>query len=111
MLAPNAIATVAAVVIIAITVKRISGPIAGLLAGALLTTTPILAAVARSNEPESFFLLGLSLVAFSATKAIGQKSLRHLIFAGVWVAVGFQTYMPGVLGGLARADRGLPLRA
>jgi 4-amino-4-deoxy-L-arabinose transferase-like glycosyltransferase len=91
--APNAIATVVAAVLIAVSVKRLAGPTSGLLAGAIFATTPIVAAVARSNQPQSFFLLTLALVLWSATRAIQRQSLGHLVLAGVWIGVAFQTYM------------------
>lgn len=91
--APNAIATVVAVVLIAVSVKRLAGPTAGLLAGAVFAATPIVAAVARSNQPQSFFLLTLALVLWSATRAVQRESLGHLVLAGVWIGLAFQTYM------------------
>ncbi|MEN9752106.1 MAG: hypothetical protein RLZZ600_1153 [Actinomycetota bacterium] len=91
--APNAIATVVAVILIAVAVKRLTGPTAGLLAGAVFAATPIVAAVARSNQPQSFFLLTLALVLFSATRAVQKESLGPLVLAGVWIGLAFQTYM------------------
>lgn len=91
--APNAIATVAAVILVAIATKRLAGMTAGLIAGAAFAATPIVAAVARSNQPQSFFLLTLALVFFSAINALTKKSLGHLVLAGVWIGLAFQTYM------------------
>ncbi len=91
--APNALATVAAVVLIALSVRRLAGNTAGLLAGAVFAATPIVAAVARSNQPQSFFLLTLALVLWSATRAVSKESLGHLVLAGVWIGLAFQTYM------------------
>ena len=91
--APNALATVAAVVLIAFSVRRLAGNTAGLLAGAIFAATPIVAAVARSNQPQSFFLLTLALVLWSATRAVSKESLGHLVLAGVWIGLAFQTYM------------------
>ncbi len=91
--APNAIATVMAVVLVAVTAKRLLNPTAGLIAGAVVATTPIVAAVARSNQPESFFVLALALVAWAATKALQGRSLRWLLVAAAFVALAFQMYM------------------
>lgn len=91
--APNAIATVLAVLLVAVTAKRLLNPTAGLIAGAVVATTPIVAAVARSNQPESFFVLALALVAWAATKALQGRSLRWLLVAGAFVALAFQMYM------------------
>lgn len=91
--APNALATVGTVIVISITVKNLYGKTAGLIAGAIFATTPIVAAVARSNQPQSYFLLTLSLSAWAAVKALQNNSRKHLIIAGAWIALAFHTYM------------------
>ncbi|MFT4052378.1 MAG: glycosyltransferase family 39 protein [Microbacterium sp.] len=90
---PNALAATASVVITAFTVRRWAGPVAGLVAAAVVATTPILVAVSRSNQPEMFFVLTLALTAWAATKALEGRSLRWLVLAGVFIAAGFHTYM------------------
>ncbi|MEZ5187815.1 MAG: glycosyltransferase family 39 protein [Microbacterium sp.] len=55
VIVPNALAATGAAVITAITARRWAGPVAGIVAGAVVATTPILIAVARSNQPETFF--------------------------------------------------------
>lgn len=99
--APNALATVAAVLLVAFTARRIArgfgleggATLAGLLAGSAVAATPILAAVARSNQPESFFVLALALAAWAATKAVERASARWLVGAGAFIALAFQMYM------------------
>ena len=91
--APNAIAGIAAVVIIAITIKNLFGKTAGLLAGALVAATPIVAAVVRSNQPQTFFLLSLALTTWAAAKALTHNSRRWLIITGAFIALGFHMYM------------------
>jgi len=90
---PNALAAVAAALIVAVTARRVAGTTAGLVAGAVVATTPILVAVSRSNQPETFFVLGLALTAWATVRALQQRSLGWLLLAGVFVAVSFQTYM------------------
>ncbi|MFH8250145.1 ArnT family glycosyltransferase [Microbacterium sp. B2969] len=90
---PNALAAVGATVIVAVTAKRLLNPTAGLLAGAVVATTPILVAVARSNQPETFFVLGLSAVAWASAKALTRRSFGWLLAAGGFIALSFQTYM------------------
>lgn len=90
---PNALAAVGTALLVAGTAKRLLGPAAGLLAGAITATTPILIAVSRSNQPESFFVLGLALVAWAAAKALQRQSFGWLLTAGLFVALSFQTYM------------------
>lgn len=87
---PNALAAAAATVI---TARRWAGRTAGIVAGLVVATTPILVAVARSNQPETFFVLALALTAWAATKALERRSLGWLVLAGVFIAAGFQTYM------------------
>ncbi|GAA1964718.1 ArnT family glycosyltransferase [Microbacterium deminutum] len=90
---PNALAAVAAALLVAFTAKRLLNPAAGLLAGAVVATTPILVAVARSNQPETFFVLGLAAVGWAAAKAMTRRSFGWLVVAGLFVALSFQTYM------------------
>ncbi|GEB93894.1 hypothetical protein GCM10009724_00010 [Microbacterium lacticum] len=87
---PNALAAAAATVI---TARRWAGRTAGIVAGLVVATTPILVAVALSNQPETFFVLALALTAWAATKALERRSLGWLVLAGVFIAAGFQTYM------------------
>ena len=90
---PNALASVALVAVVAATGKRLAGRNAGLLAGAIAATTPILAAVARSNQPESFLLLALAIASYFGIRALQESSLKNLIWSGVWIAIAFHTYM------------------
>lgn len=90
---PNALAAVGSTLITAVTAKNLAGPRAGLLAGAVVATTPILVAVSRSNQPETFFVLGLALTAWAASKALSGNSFRWLLIAGMFIAVSFQAYM------------------
>lgn len=91
--APNAIAAVALVVVVAMTAKMLFGRTAGILAGAIVATTPIVIAVSRSNQPQTFFLLTLSVAGYFAAKALMLNSRRNLIVSGIWIAVAFHTYM------------------
>ncbi len=78
---PNAIAATAAAAVSAFTARRLVGTTGGLLAGAVVATTPILIAVARSNQPQTFFVLALALVAWAAVRAIQQRSLGWYLLA------------------------------
>ena len=91
--APNAIATVALVMLTALTIKNIYGASAGLIAGAVVATTPILLAVSRSNQPQAFFLLTLGFAALYAVKALDAQSRKYLVIAGAFIALAFHTYM------------------
>jgi 4-amino-4-deoxy-L-arabinose transferase-like glycosyltransferase len=91
--AANALAAIATVIIVAATARTLAGRGAGVIAGAIVATTPILAAVARSNQPETYFLLCLAIAANFAVKALKRNSFKHLMLAGVFVALAFQCYM------------------
>lgn len=90
---PNALAAVGATVLTALTARRIAGTTAGLVAGAIVATTPILVAVSRSNQPESFFVLGLAAAAWASLHAVRRASPGWLVAAGLFIAAAFQTYM------------------
>ncbi|MEI6591339.1 MAG: glycosyltransferase family 39 protein, partial [Actinomycetes bacterium] len=91
--APNAIATVGLVLVVAFTAKRLFGNTAGIIAGVLIAATPIITAVARSNQPQTFLLLMFGLAANRAIAAFENNSRRSLIASGAWIAAAFQMYM------------------
>jgi 4-amino-4-deoxy-L-arabinose transferase-like glycosyltransferase len=73
--------------------RNLYSPRAGLIAGFLVAGVPVAIAVARSNQPESMFVLMLTLAFWQALKAFKLTSRKHLIFAGAWIAAAFQMYM------------------
>ena len=91
--APNAIATVAAVLIVAHTFKMLVGPTGGLIAGFIYGSTPIVVAVGRSNQPQSFFLLALALVMWRSAIAFETLKRKDLVIVGAMVALAFHMYM------------------
>ena len=91
--APNALAEVALVIVVAHKSRMLFGRTAGFLAGAIIATTPIVIAVSRSNQPQSFFLLTLAIAGHYAAKALIQVRRRDLIISGAWIALAFHTYM------------------
>ena len=91
--APNAMAVIAAAIITVFAVRRLGGNTAGLIAGFVVATTPVLVAVSRANQPQSFFVLALALALLATTKALQTGRRKHLIFVGLYVALGFNFYM------------------
>ena len=91
--APNAIASMVLVIVVAYAGKEIGGRGAGLIAGAVAASTPILSAVARSNQPQSFLLLWLSVATLFGIKALKRNSFWHLFGAGAFIALAFHSYM------------------
>ncbi|GLY40930.1 glycosyl transferase [Amycolatopsis sp. NBRC 101858] len=95
---------VAAVFVLHRVVRRWAGPRTALLAAALFALTPITAAINRDNLPDTLLVLLLLLAAYCVTRAI--ENARWLVWAGVFVGLGFMTKMLAawiVLPGLALA--------
>lgn len=90
---PNALAAIGAALITAVAIRRLAGNWAGLFAGLIVGSTPILIAVSRSNQPESFFVLALAAALWAAIHATQKASLGWLIAAGVGIGLAFQCYM------------------
>lgn len=95
---------VAAVFVLHRVVRRWAGPRTALLAAALFALTPITAAINRDNLPDTLLVLLLLLAAYCVTRAV--ENARWLVWAGVFVGLGFLTKMLAawiVLPGLALA--------
>ncbi|MEW1821526.1 glycosyltransferase family 39 protein [Arthrobacter sp. NPDC080031] len=93
MLVPEALMGVAAVGLLYLTVKRISGPGAGLLAGGALALTPVAALMFRFNNPDAMLTLCLVLAAYFTTRAIERAGWKWLAAAGAVVGLAFLSKM------------------
>ncbi|WP_308159550.1 glycosyltransferase family 39 protein [Arthrobacter sp. ISL-65] len=93
MLVPQALMGVAAVGLLYLTVKRISGPAAGLLAGGVLALTPVAALMFRFNNPDAMLTLCLVLAAYLTTRAIEKAGWKWLAAAGAVIGLAFLTKM------------------
>jgi 4-amino-4-deoxy-L-arabinose transferase-like glycosyltransferase len=93
ILVPEALAGVATVALVYLTVRRWSGPVAGLLAGAVCATTPVAVLMFRFNNPDALLVLLLVAAAYAVTRALERASTRWLVLAGVLVGFGFLTKM------------------
>ena len=93
VLAPQALMGVASVGLLYLTVKRTSGPAAGLLAGAALALTPVAALMFRFNNPDALLVLLLIAGAYCTVRAVEKASPKWLALAGVAVGFGFLTKM------------------
>jgi 4-amino-4-deoxy-L-arabinose transferase-like glycosyltransferase len=107
ILLPQALAGVAAVAVLYIAVRRVSGPWAGLLAGAVLAMTPAAALMFRFNNPDALLVLLLVGSVWATVRAIeGPRTTRWMVLAGVLIGFGFLTKQLQaflVLPGLAAA--------
>jgi 4-amino-4-deoxy-L-arabinose transferase-like glycosyltransferase len=93
VLAPQALMGVGSVWLLYATVRRTSGPSAGLLAGAVLALTPSAALMFRFNNPDALLVLLLVAGAYCVVRAIEKASPRWLVYAGIAVGFGFLAKM------------------
>ncbi|WSG47879.1 glycosyltransferase family 39 protein [Dactylosporangium sp. NBC_01737] len=93
VLAPQALIGVATVGLLYLTVRRWHGAVAGLLAGAVLATTPIATLMFRFNNPDALLMLLLVAGVYGMVRALEQGSTWWLVFAGSSVGFGFLTKM------------------
>jgi 4-amino-4-deoxy-L-arabinose transferase-like glycosyltransferase len=87
MLIPQALMAVAAVALLYGAIRRIAGPNAGLVAGALFALTPVVALMFRYNNPDAVMVLLMMASAYFTVRALERASLKWLALAGS--AVGF----------------------
>jgi 4-amino-4-deoxy-L-arabinose transferase-like glycosyltransferase len=93
MLAPQALMAVASVALLWATVRRVAGPAAGLLAGAVLALTPVAVLMFKFNNPDALLVLLMVAAAWATTHAVEKASTRWLLLAGVFIGFGFLTKM------------------
>jgi 4-amino-4-deoxy-L-arabinose transferase-like glycosyltransferase len=93
MLVPQALEGVATVALVHATVRRVSAPIYGLLAGLALAITPAAVLMFRFNNPDAMLVLLLTAACYTVVRALQAGSGRWLALAGFLVGLGFITKM------------------
>jgi 4-amino-4-deoxy-L-arabinose transferase-like glycosyltransferase len=93
LLVPQALEGVAAVGLLYLTVRRRFGPAAGLLAGAVMATTPVAALMFRYDNPDALLVLLLVGSAYAMVRGLEDGRTRWLVLAGTLVGFGFLTKM------------------
>ncbi len=93
LLVPQALEGVAAVGLLCATVKRWSGPTAGLVAGAILALTPAAVLMFRFDNPDALLVLLMVGAAYAVTRALDRAGTRWLLLAGALVGFAFLTKM------------------
>ncbi|MCY1137717.1 glycosyltransferase family 39 protein [Actinoplanes sp. Pm04-4] len=93
ILVPQALMGVASVGLLFATVKRWYGPVAGLIAGAVLALTPIAVLMFRFNNPDALLVLLMVAGAYATVRAIENGSTKWIMLAGVFVGFGFLAKM------------------
>ncbi|MGN6751206.1 MAG: glycosyltransferase family 39 protein [Intrasporangium sp.] len=91
ILLPQALMGVGTVAVVHASVRRYSGPAAGLIAGAVVALTPVATLMFRFNNPDALLTLLMALAAWATLRAIEAASARWLVLAGVFVGFGFLT--------------------
>ncbi len=93
LLLPQALAAVLSVALLYYLVRRIFGPVAGLLAALTLALTPITVATARNNTVDVLLVLVLLIAAWAIIRAAETGRLRWLVLCAVLVGLGFNIKM------------------
>ena len=97
ILVPQALEGVAAVGLLYATVRRRTSPAAGLLAGFLLATTPVAVLMFRFDNPDALLVLLMVAATWGVLKAVDTGRARFLLWAGVFLGLGFLTKQLQVL--------------
>ncbi|MGW7684229.1 glycosyltransferase family 39 protein [Kribbella sp. NPDC054772] len=93
VLAPQAFMGIAAVGLLYLTVKRVAGPVAGLIAGSALALTPVAVLMFRFNNPDALLVLLMVAAAYFVVRSLSRASARWLMLAGVAIGFAFLTKM------------------
>ncbi|MCE0537098.1 glycosyltransferase family 39 protein [Kineosporia rhizophila] len=93
MLVPQALEAVAAVALLYAAVKRWSGPLAGLVAGAVLALTPAVALIFRFNNPDALLVLLMTAATYCMVRALENASTKWVLLAGTALGFAFLTKM------------------
>ncbi|WP_225826740.1 glycosyltransferase family 39 protein [Streptomyces naphthomycinicus] len=87
ILVPEVLMGVAAVAVVHAAVRRRSGPVAGLIAGAVLALTPVAALMFRFDNPDAMLALLMAVACHLVVRAVEDGRTKWLVWAGV--AIGF----------------------
>ena len=93
MLLPQALMGVGAVALLYAAVRRVSGPGAGLIAGAAMALTPVAALMFRFNNPDALLVLLMVAAAYFVVRATETGSTRWIALAGSALGFAFLTKM------------------
>jgi 4-amino-4-deoxy-L-arabinose transferase-like glycosyltransferase len=93
LLVPQALEGVAAAGLLYSTVRRWSGPAAGIIAAGVLAITPVAVLMFRFNNPDALLVLLMTAAAYAMTRAVESGRTRWIAFAGALLGFGFLTKM------------------
>jgi 4-amino-4-deoxy-L-arabinose transferase-like glycosyltransferase len=90
---PQVLEGVLTILVLFRAVRRLAGPLAAIVAAAVVAVSPVTVALNRGNVADSLLILLLVLAADATSAALSSGRLRSLLLAGVWVGLAFQTKM------------------
>ncbi len=93
VLVPQALEGVATVGLLYTTVRRWSGPAAGIIAAGVLAITPVAVLMFRFNNPDALLVLLMTAGAYAMTRAVESGRTRWIALAGALLGFGFLTKM------------------
>jgi 4-amino-4-deoxy-L-arabinose transferase-like glycosyltransferase len=93
LLLPQAAEGVATAALLYATVRRWSGPAAGLIAAATAALTPVAALMFRYDNPDALLVLLMTAAAYATTRAIESGRTRWLVLTGTLLGFAFLTKM------------------
>ena len=93
ILLPEAIAGILSVFLIYRIVGKRFGEIAGIASALVLAMTPIYVAITRNNTIDGILILLLILASEQVIRAAERSSLKHLIFASIFIGLAFNVKM------------------
>ncbi|WP_017934636.1 glycosyltransferase family 39 protein [Nocardioides sp. Iso805N] len=93
ILVPQALLGVGCVYLVFLTVRRVNGHTAGIIAGAATALTPAAALMFRFNNPDAMLLFLLTAAGYVVLRATEKASGRLVLLAGVLLGFGFLTKM------------------
>ncbi len=93
LLLPQAAEGVASAALLYATVRRWSGPVAGLIAAAVLALTPVATLMFRFDNPDALLVLLMIAAAYATTRAIDSGRTRWLVLTGTLIGFAFLTKM------------------
>lgn len=90
---PQILEGVLSVLVLYRAVRRLAGPVAGLVSAVVLALTPVTVELNRGNVSDSLLILLTVLAADATASAILTGRLRRLLVAGLWIGLAFQAKM------------------
>jgi 4-amino-4-deoxy-L-arabinose transferase-like glycosyltransferase len=91
ILAPQALAGVATVVVLFQTVRRSFGPVAALIAAVVMALTPVAVVMFRFNNPDAVLTLLLVCAGWAVVRGLEDGRFRWAMLASVFIGLAFLT--------------------